>query len=103
MAYAKNVAEFYSLYNEPVSKAVEYVMQQMITKYKELINQIVYAHIPEEYERTYEFLESWQTNSQKTVKVGLGFYLKTLLLCLIIQKCFNMAVYILLMVMLGMN
>lgn len=72
MAYAKNAAEFYSLYNEPVSKAVEYVMQQILVNYKHLINQIIYAHIPEEYERTYEFLESWQTKSQKTRQGGSG-------------------------------
>lgn len=72
MAYAKNAAEFYSLYNEPVSKAVEYVMQQILVNYKHLINQIVYAHMPEEYERTYEFLESWQTKSQKTRQGGSG-------------------------------
>lgn len=72
MAYAKNAAEFYSIYNLPVSKAVEYVMNQILTRYKELIVQIVYSHIPDEYERTYEFLESWQTKSQKTRQGGSG-------------------------------
>lgn len=72
MAFARNVAEFYSLFNEPVHKSVEYVMGQILLNYKHLINQIVYGRSPEEYERTYEFLESWQETSKKTRQGAIG-------------------------------
>ena len=47
MPTAKNAAEFYGMFNEPVHKAVEYTMDKILTNYKHLINQIVYGRSPE--------------------------------------------------------
>ena len=72
MPIARNAAEFYGMFNEPVHNAVEYVMDKILTNYKHLINQIVYGRSPEEYERTYEFLESWEAKSKKTRQGAVG-------------------------------
>lgn len=72
MVFARNPAEVYNTLNESIQIAVEYVMSQILSNYKHLITEIVYGRNPEEYERTYEFLESWQTNTKKTRQGAIG-------------------------------
>lgn len=72
MAIARNPAEVYAIYNESVHNAVQYVFEQVMVNYKKLIMDIVYSHDPEGYERTFEFLESWETSTKKTDKGAVG-------------------------------
>jgi hypothetical protein len=68
-----NDQQLYSIMGTAINNAVIYCMGRMLDEYKDLIKSIVYAaYSPEEYQRTYEFLESWQTETNRTDRGGEG-------------------------------
>ena len=59
-----NDGQLYSIVGDAINKSVEYCMSRMLDEYKDLIKDIVYgAYSPEVYQRTYEFLESWDVET----------------------------------------
>jgi len=68
-----NDAQLYAIVGGAIDNAVQYCMSRILSDYKELIKDIVYrAYTPEEYQRTYQFLESWSTETQRTGRGGFG-------------------------------
>ena len=63
---ARNNQELERLLMPALEKAIDYVVQKIWNDNRELIRTIVYeAYQPEEYERTGEFKEAWETDVKR--------------------------------------
>lgn len=73
MPSAKNSTEFYSLFRIPVKNALDYVMDKVLEEYKDEIDNVVYNNYsPSVYERTYDFKNSWETETMLQSKGAQG-------------------------------
>ena len=63
---ARNDQEVEQMLMRALEKAIDYVVQKIWNDNRELIRQIVYeAYQPEQYERTGEFKEAWDTDVKR--------------------------------------
>ena len=81
MAQARNEQELRQLLRPAIQKACNYVIQKIWNENREIVRVVVYeAGIPEEYNRTGEFLDAWdytQESHNPTNKDGYAkFYYK---------------------------
>lgn len=73
MAQLRNDAEVQAAFMPLIKKAVDYVVQKLWNENRELVRKIVYdAYQPEQYERTGEFKEAWDTSVKSTQNVVEG-------------------------------
>ena len=69
MININNPAQMQAIMNKICSQVLNYVIDKIIEENRELINSIVYgAGQPQEYNRTYEFRDSWGGNVVNTGK-----------------------------------
>lgn len=60
MPTARNDAELHKMLQDPIQKAVQYVVQKIWNENRELVRVMIYeAYTPTRYHRTREFLEAW--------------------------------------------
>ena len=70
---ARNDAEVEAMLMPFVKNAVDYVVQKIWNENRELVRKLVYdAYQPEEYERTGEFQEAWDTDVKSKQNVVEG-------------------------------
>lgn len=69
----QNTNQFNSVFGRAIWSAVDYVMSKMLETYREDIYRIVYgSNSPEEYQRTYQFAESWTAENKSIENGGEG-------------------------------
>lgn len=69
----KNSIELEMAFSSVVEEAINFVMANILTMYKDIIQGVVYdVYEPVEYERTYQFLNSWKTMVEKNSNASLG-------------------------------